>query len=193
MELNKKKYKKEEVSELLENNSFEYENKIADLKDRINELIENNKDLVEKVEYYKNKEGVIIDTLEQVNNESKEKKEEIELSYQAEIDSLKNFSSKWDEYFSLLKEKYPLYPVIQDAIELKEKLKQLLNTDDKAKIVSSLKEKLDLNQKDNPQARINGYIAKTTGEEFDIEEVLHPGELKLEDLCKELGLMENKK
>ena len=38
--------------------------------------------------------------------------------------------------------------------------------------------------------KINDYIVATSDTEFNLDEVLNPGELDLEDLCKELGLMD---
>ena len=42
----------------------------------------------------------------------------------------------------------------------------------------------------DPKARIDEYIAATGDNGFNLEEVLNPGELQLEDICKELGLIE---
>ena len=42
----------------------------------------------------------------------------------------------------------------------------------------------------NPKSKINAYIAATSDNGFNLDEVLNPGELQLEDLCKELGLIE---
>ena len=42
----------------------------------------------------------------------------------------------------------------------------------------------------NPKSKIKDYIVATNDGGFDMNEVLNPGVLKLEDLCKELGLIE---
>ena len=110
--------------------------------------------------------------------------------YQATVDSLINFSAKWSGYFSSLKEKYPMYPVIKEATELKEKLDILLNDNDNKKTVKELNKEITKKSQFNPKAIINDYIASTSENGFNIEEVLNPGELKLEDLCVELGLIE---
>ena len=56
------------------------------------------------------------------------------------------------------------------------------------------KEFSDNNSKNNkvfaPKEKIQDYIASTSDSGFNLDEVLNPGELELEDLCKELGLME---
>ena len=45
-------------------------------------------------------------------------------------------------------------------------------------------------KKFNPKAVISDYIVATENNGFNMDEVLNPGELRLEDLCKELGLIE---
>ena len=42
----------------------------------------------------------------------------------------------------------------------------------------------------NPKEKIERYIENDVNG-FNLEEVLNPGELQLEDLCRELGLMED--
>ena len=42
----------------------------------------------------------------------------------------------------------------------------------------------------NPKKIMDEYIATTGDNGFNLDEVLNPGELHLEDLCKELGLIE---
>ncbi|MBR0190267.1 MAG: hypothetical protein IJQ23_07790, partial [Clostridia bacterium] len=43
----------------------------------------------------------------------------------------------------------------------------------------------------NPKEKIADYIAATSDDNngFNMDEVLNPGALRLEDLCKELGLL----
>ena len=41
-----------------------------------------------------------------------------------------------------------------------------------------------------PKNKIRDYIAATENDGFNMDEVLNPGDLQLEDLCKELGLLE---
>jgi hypothetical protein len=45
-------------------------------------------------------------------------------------------------------------------------------------------------EKFDPKSKINEYIAATSDSGFNLDEVMNPGDLKLEDLCKELGLIE---
>ena len=41
-----------------------------------------------------------------------------------------------------------------------------------------------------PKSKIEAFVAATSDNGFNLNEVLNPGELQLEDLCKELGTME---
>ena len=44
----------------------------------------------------------------------------------------------------------------------------------------------------NPKAKIDESLAATSDNGFNLDEVLNPGTLHLEDLCKELGLLDEK-
>ena len=190
MELNKRKYKLKEVEELLETNSLKYTDQIEGLKNKVEELISENERLNKEVSFYKNKEKSILGALERVNDIENTAEKDAEVYYQSVVDSLIHFSAKWSSYFSSLNEKYPMYPVIQEATKLKEKLNALLKTDDNKKIVGELNKEISKRTTFNPKAIINDYIASTSDNGFNIEEVMNPGELVLEDLCKELGLIE---
>ena len=190
MELNKRKYKLKEVEEILKTNSFEYTDQIEGLKARIGELVEKNDILTRELEFYKAKEKNIVGALEKAKELEDQAKKDAEVYYQSVVDSLVNFSAKWSTYFSSLKEKYPMYPVIQEAVDLKEKLDGLLNANDNKATVKELNKEITQKSAFNPKAIISDYIASTNENGFNIEEVLNPGELKLEDLCLELGLIE---
>ena len=123
--------------------------------------------------------------------------EKVDILYQLEVERLKNFVDKWNGYFKELKEKYPLYPVAKKAIDIKDtlinkscdncKAKEIINEIDK-KLTTS--KKSNLKTKFDPKSKIKDYIAATSDNGFNMEEVLNPGALKLEDICKELGLIE---
>lgn len=192
MELDKRKYKQKEVKELLEANSFEYKSKIDGQKERIDDLIKENQILSQKLEYYENKKDSIFETLEKANETAKETDAEIDVYYQSIVDSLIEFSAKWSMYFASLKDKYPVYPVVKEATDLKDKLDKLLNSGeiDNKSLVDNLSSEIQKRKVFNPRQKIEDFIAVTSDNGFSLEEVLNPGELQLEDLCKELGLME---
>lgn len=195
MELKKKKFKREEVEKIIAEISQRYENNIGDLKDKNAELLFENNNLKSEIEFFKLQEQNVLATLKNANIKANEIEKEARLQYYAEIETLKKFSEKWQDYFFALKEKYPHYPAINKAIELKDKINLILKRESGKQVIENLeKEFSDNNSKNNkvfaPKEKIQDYIASTSDSGFNLDEVLNPGELELEDLCKELGLME---
>ena len=103
------------------------------------------------------------------------------------IEKLKNFSNRWSAYFSELKEKYPMYKPVNKAVDVKARLDAFLKNSPKTATAKDLEQILD--GKFNPKQKIDDYIAATE-QGFDMNEVLNPGDIKLEDICKELGLID---
>ena len=110
--------------------------------------------------------------------------EKAKLQYYYEMQRLKNFVEKWQTYFDDLQEKYPLYSSVKQAVDIKDKVlkgqekearKTILEIDE---ILSKQKERF------NPKKKIDEYIAATTTSTngFNLDDVLNPGELQLEDL-----------
>lgn len=192
MELTKKKYKKEEVLELLKEYKAECDEKIDDLVFKL-EAIKKEKALAEAELFsYKQKESLINKSLEDARAYADAMQKETELKYSLEEEKLKKFSAKWKSYFGYLKEKYPYYPALKEREALLEKVNGLFGNSSPTQTVIKADELLaDEESAFNPQRRINDYISATSDNGFNLEEVLNPGELKLEDLCKELGLMED--
>ncbi len=194
MDLNKKKYTLEEVRKILSSTQMEYETKLNNQKERISALLEENKKLEEEVSAYREKDALISSTLLSAREKAEEIEQSANLKYALVIETLKKFSENWRVYFDFLKEKYPNYATIQKAVKLKELLDEKLSDDDDGeRIIRLLNEKLT-EETDKlaltPKGRVNDFIAATSDSGFNIEEVLNPGKLELEDLCKELGLME---
>ncbi len=193
MELSKKKYTVEEVKKILASTQFEYETKLNNQKDRISVLLEDNKRLAEQVKVFKEKDALISATLLTAKEKANEIEESSKLKYLLVLENLKKFSSDWKNYFEFLKEKYPNYATIQKSVKLKEALDDSLKTDNAEEIISKMGKKLSsVTEKIaiTPKERVNNFIAVTSDSGFNIDEVLNPGKLELEDLCKELGLME---
>lgn len=184
------------MQNFLNANSAEYEHKLAEQRVRIGELVEENKRLLARLEKFIQSEQNIALAL----TEAQKKAAEIRACAQAEYDlaakSLRIFLERWKDYFDRLKEKYPLYPAAKQAEELRKKLSELLMTGDNRKMVEQLSGELQAarpsGEKFDPKKLIERYVAATESNCFSLEEVLNPGELKLEDLCKELGLIEEK-
>ena len=195
MEIDKKKYKQREVIEIINAYKIEYEAKLAEQKGRIFELSKENTELQNKIQKFKNKEKEMTSALIDAEHTAGEIKEKAELNYALEIERLKAFSARWDDYFSALKEKYPMYAPVNQAVEIKDRLDKFLKKTKKSGGTEELNQIIDAktkktSKKFDPKSKIDDYIAATEGNGFNMEEVLNPGELQLEDLCKELGLID---
>ena len=105
---------------------------------------------------------------------------------------ISNFLKKWNKYFEYLEKKYPFYPYLKQINALKQELGMLLEIDDFNEFSKSASKSLEELEKAtfNPKDKIQDYIVATSDNGFDMNEVLNPGALQLEDLCKELGLLE---
>ena len=195
MELNKRKYRKAEVLDILEAIEVEHSTTISNLKTSLGELSEENKKLKIELATLKERETLALETLKSAQEKAEEIEEKSRISYELAIKKISIFIERWNSYFRKLSEKYPYYPEVQASIELKEKVSQIIKGKDyavsldKAEIMLSDKEK-QLNGKASfdPKSKIQDYIASTSDSGFNLDEVLNPGVLKLEDLCKELGL-----
>ncbi len=195
MDLTKRKYKKGEVETLI---AVEQEKINAELKESlvlIDQLKKENIRLSAKLSDYEQKEELIVKTLKDSEEKARDIEENAKLRYDFAVRSLKIFLQRWNAYFVMLKEKYPLYPAVVKANELCDKLGGLLANGNNKQVIDELSE--SVNKKDydtpatfNPKKKIEEYIAATSDSGFNLDEVLNPGELQLEDLCKELGLMD---
>ena len=193
--LNKRKYKKEQVQEMLDALTIEYEEKISSLRSEIGVLTEKNNRIYGELSLIKDREHLIDVTLQNANKQAEEITSNAKHQYEAVMESLKRFSNKWRNYFTILADKYPLYPSVQKALQLKEQLDSILNSSDYSANIEKIEANLDKNISDsqdvfNPKQKINDYILATSDNGFNMEEVLNPGELELEDICKELGLID---
>ena len=193
MSLDKKKYSKKEVEQLLSTCAMEYQEKLNNQRTKISFLIEENKRLAENVAEFKKKDALISSTLLSAREKADEIEKSILNKYALVVEMLKKFSNDWKAYFDFLKEKYPNYDTIQKSVKLKEALDNALLLDDDKQTVEEMEEKLSkITSKIafNPKGKVEDYIAVTSENGFSLEDVLNPGKLELEDLCKELGLME---
>lgn len=196
MELDKKKYKKAEVEEIINAIKLEYDKKIANLETKALELGEENKNLILKFSELKEKEKLIAKTLETAHKNAEDLDDKANIKYRLEIERLKRFVEKFNGYFCYLQEKYPYYPAVKEAEETFKKISLIVNGAINKKAIDKADSFIpEVNEKDlrsfNPKDRIKDYIAATSDNGFNMEEVLNPGQLELEDLCKELGLMDD--
>ena len=197
MDLNKRKYKQREVEEIIRSVSSENASVISDLKARIEELILENERLKATAIKYENDKTIAHKIIKDAEETALKVKREAENYLELTLLSMKKLSTDWQDFFDSLKEKYPTYEVVNKIIETKNKIDRILNSDKGIKRVKEINETLDNINKHskvfNPQSKINEYIAATSDSGFNLDEVMNPGDLKLEDLCKELGLIESNK
>ena len=135
------------------------------------------------------KEPLIIATLERAEKTSQEILARTELEYSLEMQKLRTFVEKWDDYFNQLQEKYPHYPTIKKAVEIKNEVKKYSEKSNAKNTIEKLDSMIG-EKKFNPKQKIKDYVVATRDNGFNLDEVLNPGKLELEDLCKELGLIE---
>lgn len=193
--VDKKKYKRDEVIGLLRGLTDKFNERLSELKANVFELKSENDKLKVELGVFKDKNSIIEASIKDAQEKASDTEERARLRYSLVMESLKRFSEKWNGYFEYLKTKYPLYPIIKKSTELKNKINAIMNDEDAEKSVSVINDALseiieEKNQPFNPKEIINDYVAATGDNGFDLDEVLNPGELQLEDLCKELGLLE---
>ena len=126
MQLDKRKYKKKEVEELLDICKTDSNNLINEYKSKITELELENKRLLSEIAVYKEKDLLITNTLVNVEKQAGEISSNTQAIYDLEVERLKKFSERWKGYFKYIIEKYPLYGQVKDATEIYETLKKLL-------------------------------------------------------------------
>lgn len=193
MELTKKKYAQNEVVDILKAYKGEYEKKLAEQRDIIFRLNEEIKQLKAEAEGLSEKKEVIVATLLRAEQTAMDLKEKAELQYKLELERVKKFSARWNGYFEELKEKYPAYTPIKKALDLKARIDKISDGENPKEVISRLEPAIPKEVGAgvfNPKRKIRDYIAATGDNGFNLDDVLNPGELQLEDICKELGLLD---
>lgn len=194
MELDKKKYKAEEVQSLLDKLKTEYNGKLAERNEEIFELNGKLKRMRAELESFKNRDSLISSSLQAAEEQAEKIRETERLQYELALARLNDFQLKWESYFEYLFEKYPYYKITEQTLNIAVRLKQVLGSGEAA--IEKLGKLDDLIEREtaaaqfNPKEKIERYIENDVNG-FNLEEVLNPGELQLEDLCRELGLMED--
>ena len=194
MVLDKRKYTKQEVEGLLENNCKPFVAEIEELKNRLGDALRENEKLKKENSKYKNTQAEVTDALTAAKKRADEYAVKLAEAYENEVQKLKLFYLKWQSYFNYLIETYPNYRLTEKVKKIREKLVGLFGRtkSDKAEIESIYSEidGVAVLPKGgfDPKSKIQEYIQSESG--FDMNEVLYPdeSELNLEELCKELGI-----
>ena len=193
MEFSKKKYARKEVESIVGDVSRDYEEKLSMQKSRISELVRENSECRAELDAYRSKDKQISEALKKAESYASELKQKTDIEYGLAVEKIATFLLKWQSYFDHLKDKYPMYPVVQEAIKLKEKIGGIIGNHDAKTVIytadNAISEFKDVKSTFNPKEKIADYIAATSDNGFNMDEVLNPGALRLEDLCKELGLL----
>ena len=195
MELDKKKYAKDEVNKIISEISSGFENKLSEQKARISELLRENIAYKSELDAYYAKDTEISAAIKRAESYSASVKSKTDIQYALAIESLTAFFIKWNDYFDHLKEKYPMYPVVSQAVKIKDEISKIIGKRSAETVIYTANAKIDeINGGKtvppfDPKKKIADYIAATEDNGFNMDEVLNPGSLKLEDLCRELGLL----
>ena len=189
LQIDKRKYKQKEVLEILNACETEYKAKLAERKSEILELTKQNELLKNELSRLKETESQTAKALIDAEKNAALINEQARLQYALTVEKLKNFSNRWSAYFNELRDKYPMYKPVKKAIDVKARLDVFLKNSPKTADVKDLEQILDGKDKFDPKKKIDDYIAATE-HGFDMNEVLNPGDIKLEDICKELGLID---
>lgn len=198
MELDKRKYKRNEVVAMCNAYRKRYEELISEQKNKIIELAKENTNLRAELESYRQKEKLVYQTLESAEKRAEQVRELAQEEYALEVERLKKFFKKWNDYFEELEQKYPRYKIVKKAVEINKKVKNSVSGKNSKKVIDEIDAMISNNKTDNktdefnPKKKIAEYIVATQDGGFNMNEVLNPGEIKLEDICKELGLMGEK-
>ena len=167
--------------------------RIAELKNSIVSMNDEILELKSELSQFKAKESALTMTIEDAEKVVSDTCEKMDLQYSLQHERLKLFTSRWEKYLDFLNEKYPFYQQITTAVEIKDGIDGLNNVCEPNAVIAELDERLIRQELDvpfNPKQKIKDYIAATGDNGFNLDDVLNPGELELEELCKELGLID---
>lgn len=194
MELKKRKFKRDEVEQIISQLNSNYSNKLDEYSTLITELKEENSKLQFELNNFKENENLISSSIKNAEKKAQETNLVLDKKIKAEITVLKDFHQKWSEYFKSVFEKYPLYPVVKEMNKISNEINTILDDEklENKKKIQKIDKLIPKNKAKtfNPMKKIEDYVVATSDNGFNLDEVLNPGELKLEDICKELGLIE---
>ncbi len=185
-----KKFTQKETEKLIAGIREAYEIKIRQLNYRLEGLVSENRSLRASLAEYKNREGKVSKAIVAAEEKGEEIKEFYRMSAQTEWQTLKLFADKWRRLAAQMEALHPS----QDARKYSlfaENLSALLGhsrafAPDEEDAVPAGEEPFD------PKAVIEKYVEGEEETGFNLDDVINPkGELDLEKLCRNLGLMED--
>ena len=158
---------------------------------RIDELRQLNANLVAQVKAVKKKEASIGYALEQANAKAEELESAAKVRYALEMQRLKSFQRRWAEQYNTIRLKYPDDSGLREyegvVFGMENELKGIMN---ELNIPYEAGEEYMQFYEERRKLKVEPPVEPEVEEEgFNLAEALTPKET-LEDLCKELGLIE---
>jgi hypothetical protein len=188
-ELSKNSFTKAEVDKLLFQIKLEYDSRLREQKNRIFELVGEVKQFKELNERLKKRDELISKALLSAVEKAKELEITAKKKTENEINRLQTFINKCEKYLSDIMLNYPIDNNIKKFDEFTDKMKGAFMPESSIVGQNNLKEELAISKEFNPKEKIDKYIEKENC--FNMDDVLNPkGDLNLEDLCRQLGLMD---
>ncbi|MGN1100414.1 MAG: hypothetical protein ACI4S9_08720 [Christensenellales bacterium] len=188
--IERKGYNKNEVEAFINKVLRLTEEKLNEQRARIDELRELNANLVAQIKGLKQKENSIGYALQQANSKAEELESAAKVRYALEMQRLKSFQRRWAEQYNLIRHKYPtdsglaefesaLFGMEKELGDIMRELNIPYEAGDE--YMRFYEEKKNLKVPEPEEVKPE--------EGFSLAEALTPKET-LEDLCKELGLIE---
>lgn len=205
MRLEKRFYNRLEVERLLNDYISAYERVIAELKQKNAELVREADKSQRKIYYYESKEGVITASIKNATEKAEEIIKQAESVYELSVKNLETFQAELDGFIKKhlksvseknLKEVIRVRDGVSEALSLngssEDKIKTarrvLTKKGEKPETVKKTQKKDEKEETFNPEQIIKDYIAITKEERFDMDEIINPKGIDLEEICKEMGL-----
>ncbi len=193
MQLDKKKYTGAEVQRMFDAYKKHFESRYTEQQKIISGLTRELNEMKSQVESVSSKEALIIAVLRRAEQTAMDLDQQVNAKYKEELERLITFSSDWDDFFNALREKYPEEEQVKKAVLINEKLNSEKNKAQPKLLIRELEQMISeekVHPNFDPKKKIADYIEATSDGGFSMEDVLNPGELKLEDICRELGLID---
>ena len=181
-----KKFTQKETEQLIAGIREAYEIKIRQLNYRLDGLTAENRSLRASLAEYRQREGKVGRAIVAAESKGEEIRELYRMSAETEWRTLRLFSEKWKKLAEQMRGVIPADEA-KKYIELSENLAALLGKDPNAFAATETREEESF----DPRAVIGKYVEGEEESGFNLDEVLNPkGELDLEKLCRNLGLMD---
>ncbi len=178
-----KKFTQKETEQLIAGIREAYETKIRRLEYRLEGLTAENRSLRASLAEHKEREGKVGRAIVDAESKGEEIKQLYRMTAETEWRTLKLFADKWKKLAAQMQGLIPAREAKRYA-EFSENLSALLGRDPGFTPPEE-------GEEFDPKAVIGRYVEGEEESGFNLDEVLNPkGELDLEKLCRNLGLMD---